>query len=447
MILRKNYSGIIVYGMILLFMMTGITAACFAEGDVLVLTLERALEIALNDNKDVKVAHEEIQKADARIREARSVALPNLSVNNIYTRNLKLPAFFLTFDNKITKIVVGSSNSVQSMATLAQPIWVGGKVGTALKIAKIYSDASDESLEKTKKEVIYQVKQLYYGILLSREAIKVTRQTYEQADGHYKNVKSKFEQGSASEFDLLRAEVEATNLKPQVIQAENRLELLQTSLKNLLAINPDQEVKVEGQFTFMPLDESILTQGSKEALNKRSDLRELELTSKMMALNVKIERAGWFPSLYLTGTMQFMGQTNDYRIRKDQRNLSYDLGLQLQVPIFDGLRTSARVEQAEIDHQKMMYQIEKVKDGITTEARQAVLQMREANQRVSALVRNVEQAEKANKIAVVRYGSGIGTQLELFDAQVAREMAQMNYLQGVYDYLIAQAAWEKAVGR
>lgn len=447
MIFIKRCSKAVIYVLFPFLMTIGMVRLSIAESNVLVLTLERALEIALKDNKDVKVAQEDIQKADARIREARSAALPNVSVNNIYTRNLKLPAFFLTFDNKITKIVVGSSNSIQSMATLAQPIWIGGKVGTALKIAKVYSDATDESLEKTKKDVIYQVKQLYYGILLSREAIKVTRQTYEQADAHYKNVKSKFDQGAASEFDLLRAEVQATNLKPQVTQAENRLELLQTSLKNLLAINPDQEIQVDGRFTFLPLDESTLEQGSKEALQKRPELRELELTSQMMAFVVKIERAGWYPSLYLMGSMQFMGQTNDYRIRKEQRNISYDVGFQLQVPIFDGLRTSARVEQAEIDHQKIVYQIEKVKDGITTEARQAVLQMREANQRVTALVRNVEQSEKAHKIAVVRYESGIGTQLELFDAQVAREMAQMNYLQGVYDYLIAQAAWEKAVGR
>ena len=100
-----------------------------------------------------------------------------------------------------------------------------------------------------------------------------------------------------------------------------------------------------------------------------------------------------------------------------------------------------------MEYQKTMYQINKLEDGIHSEAKQAILRMKEANQRVSSLIRSLEQAEKAYNIAVVRYDNGIGTQLELFDAQLARNFANMNYLQGVYDYLIAQAAWEKAVGR
>jgi len=290
------------------------------------------------------------------------------------------------------------------------------------------------------------VKKTFYTILLTEEAKRVAEITLKQAEAHYDNVKKLHSQGLSSEFDLLRAEVNASNYKPALIQAENNLELAYNSLKNILGIDINQEIEVEGSYAYEPLDDDVIKENNNKAFQKRADLKQLEFQTQMQELNIKIERANWYPNFYLTGGLQFQGQSDKFYLKKNQRAFSLSAGIQMQVSIFDGLRTYAKVEQAEADYQKLEYQRMKLVEGINMEIKQAVLKMKEAKQMVDTQAKNVIQAEKALKIAEVRYNSGIGTQLELFDAQLALERAQMGHIQGIYDYLVAKTDWEKAVG-
>lgn len=416
------------------------------NNEKIVLTLEMSLEIAKKNNRDILIAQEETKKAGGRVREAWSGALPQISMSTIYNRNILKPAFFLTMDNKTQKIEIGSNNSYQNVLSLNQPLWLGGKVGTALKIARAYSNSSEYSLENTRKNIKAQVKKTFYTILLTDEAKRVAEITLKQAEAHYDNVKKLNSQGLSSEFDLLRAEVNASNYKPALIQAENNLEMAYNSLKNILGIDINQEIEIEGSYAYEPLDDDVIKENNNEAFQKRADLKQLEFQTEMQELNIKIERSNWFPSLYLTGGLQFQGQSDKFYLKKNQRAFSLSAGIQMQVSIFDGLRTHAKVVQAEADYQKLEYQRMKLVEGINMEIKQAVLKMKEAKQMVDTQAQNVVQANKALRIAEVRYNSGIGTQLELFDAQLALERAQMGHIQGIYDYLIAKTDWEKAVG-
>ena len=416
------------------------------KNDKIVLTLETSLEIAKKNNRDILIAQEETKKAGGRVREAWSGALPQISMSTIYNRNIMKPAFFLTIEDKTQKIEIGSNNSYQNILSLNQPLWLGGKVGTALKIARAYSNSSEYGLENTWKNIKGQVKKTFYTILLTDEAKRVAEITLKQAEAHYENVNKLYAQGLSSEFDLLRAEVNASNYKPALIQAENNLELAYNSLKNILGIDINQEIEVEGSYAYEPLDDDVIKENNNEAFQKRADLKQLEFQTEMQELNIKIERSNWFPSLYLIGGLQFQGQSNKFYLKKNQRAFSLSAGIQMQVSIFDGLRTHAKVVQAEADYQKLEYQRMKLVEGINMEIRRAVLKMKEAKQMVDTQAQNVVQANKALRIAEVRYNSGIGTQLELFDAQLALERAQMGHIQGIYDYLIAKTDWEKAVG-
>ena len=416
------------------------------NGDKLILTLESSLEIAKKKNKDMLIAEEETRKAGGRVREAWAGALPQITMNSIYNRNIMRPAFFLVLDGEPQKIEIGQANSYQNLINFNQPLWLGGKVGTALKIAKAYDSSTEFGFENTWSNVKARVKKTFYTILLAKEAKRIAEMTLEHAEAHYENVKKLHTHGLSSEFDLLRAEVNAANFKPALIHAVNNLELSYALLKNLLSIDINQEIDVEGMYEYEPLDEKVITENSKIALQKRYDLKQLEFQTEMQRLNIKIERANWFPNIVFTGGLQFQGQSNTFSLSKNQRSLSLSAGIDVQIPIFDGMRTYARVIQAEADYQKMEYQKMKLTEGINLEIKQAVLRMQEAKQLIDSQAKNVVQAEKALKIAEVRYDSGIGTQLELFDAQLALERAHMGYIQGIYNYNIAKFDWEKSVG-
>ncbi len=430
------------YFLILMFLLAGTADA----SDKMVITLDAALRMAKEKNKNMLIVKEENEKAGAQVTEARSGALPQIFMNSTYDRNIMKPAFFLKFGDEIQKITMGMNNSIQNSISFSQPLWKGGKIGAALKIAKAYENSSEYGVKKTWKNVRSDVKKSFYTILLTKEARRIAEMSLKQAEAHYENVKKHFNQGMSSEFDLLRAEVNASNYKPGVIEAKNNLELAYVSLKYLLGIDIDKEIDIEGEFSYELIDEIVMKENRKNAVKSRADFREMEYLSNMYKLNIKIEKGNRFPDIYLTGGYQFQGMADDFNLGKQNRSNGVAAGLKMEFSIFDGLKTYSRVRQAQSDYRKIEYQKSQLIDGIKMEIKQSELRMKEAQERVETQRQNVIQAEKALKIAEVRYSSGIGTQLELFDAQLIVEQARMGHVQGIYDYLTAKTDWEKAVG-
>ena len=414
---------------------------------VTLLSLNEAIEISMQNNRDILIARQELKKAEQQIREVRAVALPKITLHNFYTRNLQKPAFFLAFDGDVQKIEIGTDNSIQSLFTVDQLLYSGGQTGTAIRIARIYSESFSEVISQTEKNVKLQVKQQFLSLHLGKELLKINNRTLEQAQSHFNQVNILFGEGAASEFDLLRAEVRVANSRPKVISAENDLLLNMDVLKNILGMPLDRELEITGTLSPLFISVSELNQVAENTYMNRGDYRSLELTRESIAGRVKIESSGWYPELNFNYSFQFQGQSNTFRFGSTARVNSQSATIDLRIPIFDGFQTSARVQQAKIEEKEMDFQLLKLKGSIEIQIRKSRNRMNDARQRIDALSKAVEQAQKAFNIAQVRFDSGQGIQLELFDAQVALEMAQLNTLQSVFDYEFAKAQWENAVGR
>ena len=199
----------------LIFLLAGTVNA----SDKIAITLDAALQMAKENNKNMLIVKQENEKAGAQVTEARSGALPQIFMNSTYDRNIMKPAFFLKFGDQIQKITIGTNNSIVNIISFSQPLWKGGKIGTALKIARAYENSSEYGVKKTWKNVRSDVKKTFYAILLAKEAKRIAEMSQKQAEAHSENVKKFFNQGMSSEFDLLRAKVNASNHKPVVIQA------------------------------------------------------------------------------------------------------------------------------------------------------------------------------------------------------------------------------------
>ena len=238
-----------------------------------------------------------------------------------------------------------------------------------------------------------------------------------------------------------------TMIVPQVISAENNLLLAANALKNLLSIPLEQDIRVEGTFAFEEVPIDTLVRARNAALAKNPTITQLALQESMLNLNIDIERANHFPTLALFGSYTWQAQDNSFHFRNYNWANTFNVGLNLSFPLFDGFRTSARVDQANVDLQKLKYTRLKVEEGLRIQIQSAELRMAEAKKRIEGQERNIAQAEKAVRIAQTRYKSGVGTQLELLDTQVAMTRAQTNYAQAIYDHLIAKAEWQRAVGK
>ncbi len=423
------------------------------ETEKSILTLDKAVSIALRQNRDILISDQDRYKADAQIAEARSGAFPQLTASAQYMRNVELPVIFLPANtppfnptSSTISFAIGSNNSYQGGLTLTQALY-SRQVGVALDIANTYKDMSNAGYESVRQSVVLQVKKAFYAVLLMQKLVEATRQGLDVVKANYQNVKSLYDHGQAAEFDLLRAEVQVANTEPSLISSENNLVLAVNGLKSLLSIPLDSNVVIQGSFSYTEVPQAVLDEGGNEALTSNPSLQQLELQESMLHKNISVESSGYFPSLYAFGSYQWQSQDNTFQFGNYLWAKIVNVGVTLSWNIFDGLRTPARVEEARVELRKVQYTRLKAEEGITIQVQSARLKMDEANRRIQGQEKNIQQAKRAVSIAETRFKNGVGTQLELLDAQVAMTLAQTNYAQAIYDYLVAKADWDYAVGR
>lgn len=414
------------------------------------LTLKDALAIAQEKNWDIRIAGEDIKRAEEQINEAYSNAWPSVSFTGRYVRNIKLPVLFIPPNTAFNPspetqtFELGSDNSIDAGITLTQVLY-SQKVNTAVQIADEYAEYSRKGERAKRLEVTLAVKKAFYNVLLMKEMVAVSKKSYELAEANFKNVSALYNQGVASEYDVLRAEVQKANMQPALLQAENSYQLTLNYLKNLLALDIDTEVDVQGEFVYEKISPEIITSANETALANNPFLQQLKINESLLEKNLTIEKSEYYPTLAMFGQYQWQTQDNTFKLQNYKWAESFMVGLQLSYNIFDGFRRGARIEQVKIDKEKISLTRKKVTEGLKIQIQQAQMKMNEAAKRIESQLKNLEQAEKTVSIAETRFKSGIGTQLEIIDTQTALTYARTNYAQAVFDYLSAKADWEYSV--
>jgi outer membrane protein TolC len=434
------------------FLILLLTSPSFPQQDsVINLTLNEAVKIALTNNRDVRIALEDLKKSEAQIDEAYADVWPSINASGEYTRNIKSPVLFIPPNTPFNPSAqtmtfsLGAKNSYAVAATLNQTLF-SLKVNTAISIANDYHNYFKYAGKSAEDEVILSVKEAFYTILLAAELINVSQKSYEVAKANFENVKSQFTHGVSSEYDLLRAEVQLANVDPILIQAKNNFKLAKNGLKNLLGIDLQKDINVIGEFKLEAADPDFIKDENDYLLENNPMLTALEFQISVLEKNIKLETAGYFPTL--SGFANYLWQTQDNSF--DFSNYlwanTFTVGLRLSIPVFDGFRKNARIDQAIVEKTKLELIKLKAEEGLGIQLVQSQLKMQEARERVLAQEKSLTQAERAVQIAESRYNNGIGTQLEILDTQSSLTMSRTNYSQAIYDYLIAKALWEKIIG-
>ena len=425
----------------------------YAQADSvdLVLTIDKAVSIALQKNYDIQIAQLSVQKAEEQITEAYSGAWPKLSFTGQYTRNLKSPVLFIPPNTpfnpspKTLTFSIGAENSYNLGVTLSQTIF-DPRLGTAISIAKKYSKYSSLTNESAKDDVIAQVKESFYSVLLSKKLVEVNEQGYKVAQANYENTGALYKQGAASEYDYLRAEVQLANVKPMLIEARNNLQLAKNALKNLLALDLNTTIDVEGEFKVEKVSPDLMERSNEILKDKNPALQQLSLQKLILEENVNIEQAAYLPTLSAFGNYNWQTQDNTFDFSNYNWANTITVGLSLTYTLFDGFKRSARIQQAKIDVENVEVTKNKTEAGLKIGLMQSKLKMEEALDRIQAQEKSVQQAQRALEIAQTRYKEGVGTQLEILDTQNSLTQTRINYEKAVYDFLVAKTEWEKVLG-
>ena len=414
------------------------------------LTQDKAVTVALQKNRDLLNAADEVQKSNYRITEATSGAFPQITGSWNYNRNLKPQVFVITFPDSTGKLTqsrlkVGTDNSANLGVNLTQPLYVGGKIGTALQAAKIYKNLSGETARAVKQNVILGVSQAFNGALLAKELQNIAFESLEQAQKHLENVEHLRAAGAATEYDLLRARVNVSNMKPKLLESENNVTISLLKLKQIMGVDPYAPISLTGVFTEPDTTLLALAEG-RTALEKRPEIKIGKYTTDLQEKNVQVVKADFFPTLTAGTSFAFMGNFDTFRYNARDWNPYWFATLNLSFPIFDGLRNYSKYRQAKIDYLKSRTDYLKTRDSVVIEVSEGVLNLKMALKQIESQKMNIQEAQRAVELSESLFSNGKATQLEVLDAQLALEVARTNMASALYNGTVAAIVLRKSLG-
>jgi len=412
----------------------------------LTLTLEESLKLALEQNPLYLAEKAKEEGASSMVRQAAAGFFPSINAQGTDVLDKKvfsveIPPFFPGMSAQ--KVKLDFTRTYQLSLNFQAPLYAGGRLVSGYKQANYNLQSTRESIRRTGQETVFNVKKAFYGLLLARKFVEVSEEAVALAEKHLKNVKAMFDVGMASKFDLLRSEVQASNLKPQLIRARNGLSTAELALKTLLGLDLKQPVEFKGELSFKEFAADADASAA-QALTNRPELEQLKYQRMMADEMLKTAQASTLPTLALGG--QYNLWSNTFNFTGSNWESYYSINLVLSVPIFNGFVNSAKVGESKAVLKQLDYSRKGLAAMVKFEVEQAVLNLRQAKESLLSQEKNVEEAREAVRIAELNFAEGIATTLDVSSAQVALTQAKTNYTQALYDYALAAAELEKAVG-
>ena len=410
------------------------------------LTINRAIDLALQHNQTLEGGRLGIALARAQVDEARSAILPTVALGANYTRNLAPPVFFFPGgDGTVTPITVGLDNALSATLTLRQPLFNSSAFG-AVKAAKTYTDISREQLRSSGSEVVFNVRQAYYAALLAREMLSVNQLLLANAQENLRNTRSLVRSGLRAEFDSIRAVVQVANQRPQVVQSNDAWQSALDNLRLAMGIADSVAITLDDTLT-APLGKTDLPtiERARGLLRDRNpQIKTLELTTEEKRQLIEVNRGERYPKLYLIG--QFESQTQfDHGSQFDPQQSSF-VGVNLSYDLFNGGGTGARIDEAQISLEQSVARKSQTELALTTHLAGVLRRIGYAAERIHSSESTIELAQRGYQIATSSYKAGTGTQLQINDADLALAQARVNRLSAIHDYDMAVAELDYLLG-
>lgn len=404
----------------------GILSAGTALAAPVELTLEDSVNLALENNPQVKIAMLDEMKAKASLDEAEA----NRGFTLGYVHNAgrsKMEGFT-------------AENSFSNGLTLSLPLYTGGRLENAIDAAEIALESAKLGVNDTRQQLRMDTTNSYYSILQAQNQVTIYQQTVESLEEHLRNVKAQYHVGTVAKSDVLRSEVELADAQQGLIKAENARDLSVSNFNNVVGLPLDTDVRVTEELGYEKYD-LVLADCIAYALEHRADGKQAQLAIDAAEEYKSIAKSGYRPSI--TASASNGWSDSDFPGTEDE---SWQIGAKLSWNIFDMGATKAQVRQADADLLTAKELARQKLDAIQLEVRMAYLDVHEAEKRIHTSQVSVDKAEEDLKIAHVRYRAGVGTNLDVMDAQVALTTAKMNYVQSLYDYNTSKAELDRAMG-
>ena len=416
------------------------------EQTALTLTLEQALQIALSESPTIKVAEQEIEIKRYAKQETYSSLYPRLDATAQYQRVMKKQTMSMDFGGQTQTIKVGSDNSFNGGVSASMPI-VNAQLWESLKVSVADVMLAIEKARSSQIDMIEQVSQAYFSVLLAKESLVVYQRVYDNAVENNKNIKKRYDVGSVSEFDYISSNVSVQNAIPNVIEAQNSVVLTLWQLKALLGIDLKKNIDVVGTLMDYEAQMNYAHTLDQLDLSNNSTLKQLDIQQGMLESAVKITKLANVPTLSINAAYLYTALGNDGKFFQAKAWNPYSYaGVQLNIPIFAGNQRRAATRQARLNLSNLQLQRENAERQLQVAVVNSLNNMQTNVKKFSAAAATVGQAKRGYEIAVKRYEVGRGTLVDVDNSQLQLTQSELGRNSAIYNFLIAKISLDKILG-
>lgn len=442
-------------------------------------TLDQCIDYALKNSITVQNSVLDQQIAAAKVKETIGIGLPQISATASVVHNPKLSRFFTTYTGPggfvgdlsgvpgiQTGDVIAARNFFQLQSSggasvTANQLLFNGSYLVGLQASSVYKELAVKAGNQSKEQIIQQVMKAYYGVLINKERINLFANNIARVDSLLRNTKALNQNGFAEAIDVDRIQVTLNNLLSERNKFLNLNELGIEVLKFQMNYPMDQPLEVVGSINEVQVDTNLDHYKEGFDYKIRPDYQVLETNRRLQALNVKNQHATFMPSLnafatlgYSTQSPQIGGLFKTNSSIVDSGSLGPDkwynysqIGVSLNVPVFSGLQRHYKLQQEKIVLQKVDNGFRSLKNGIDLEIRQASLIFENAISTLETQRANMELASKVAQVTKIKYEQGVGSNIEVIDAENSLRQAQTNYYGAMFDAMVAKIDLDKAYGK
>jgi outer membrane protein len=408
------------------------------------INLERCIEIAMKMQPAISAAANSVNANMSRVGEAKSNYYPQISWTSSYDRisSVRGTSSLSTGTTISSTGAIGRTGSFDQYFTgfsLSQDIYDFGKTPTQVKIQNLNLDSSRSDLENVFEQVILNVKQAYFGVLQAKRSRDVSADTVKQFQQHLDQAKGFYEVGTKPKYDVTQAEANLSNAKLNLIKAENAFRLAVVALNNAIGVPDAPEYIVEDNLSFQKYNITFEDALSK-AYKNRPDL--ISIVAKRLAAERSIDLAvtGYYPVLSGNAAYNWSGE------KISSLDHGWNVGAALSFPIFNGFLTKYQVQEAKANLNILKANEESLRQSIFSDVQQAYLNLKQAEESIPTAELGVQQAQENFEIATGRYAAGVGSPIDVTDAEVLLANGKLSYIQALYNDKVSQASLEKAMG-
>jgi len=424
-----------------------------AEGQTINrLTLEEALAIGKARSRTLRASAARAEGAQARAEEANASLLPSFRADGSYRRLSDVPPFAVRVPGSPVPFVISPIvlNNYALHAGVQQPIFTGFKLGSNVRAAELLAKAASLDRINDESDLVLAITVAYWTLHQTRETHRFVDENVARLETYAKDTENLLKAGMATRNDLLKIQVQLSNAKLTQIDAVNDLQVAMMNLNNLIG----QELQTEIEPTSRPRVDSVeaieivSSPVSREAMawHLRPDLQAMQARVDASEAGVRAAKGNWWPQIFFTGNYYYSRPNPRYMPTLDMWRDTWDIGVSVQMDIWNWGLTSAQIQQANASLLANRFMYEQMKENASLEVTRYGLAKRRARDKVAVSALAISQAEENVRTIQDKYRAGLATSTEVLDASVALLQSRTNYSGALVEFEVARARLTRASG-